>query len=89
MFQGAALNELGKMEEAIENYTKAITLNPNYSSAYFNMGNSMSSLNRLEEAIGYYNYAIQMHANYTKAHINKALALEKLNGQKQTAIISK
>ena len=88
VIQGAALNELGRMEEAIENYTKAITLNPNYASAYFNLGNSMSSLNRFEEAIGYYNYAIQMHTNYTKAHANKAIALEKLNSQKHAENIS-
>jgi len=47
---GWRLHEQGKLEEAIQNYGKAIWLNPKYAKAYFNRGIALSMLGRDEEA---------------------------------------
>ena len=55
----AANKGLGKLEEAIEAYTEALSIKPDYAEAYFNMGNVLcprnEGLKRLEEAIKAYN----------------------------------
>ena len=38
LYQGNALNKLGEEEEAHNNYTKAIMINPQYSEAYIGRG---------------------------------------------------
>jgi Tetratricopeptide repeat. len=43
--------EANKFEEAIDLYTQAIKIDPNYSSAYFNRALSYAILNRYDEAI--------------------------------------
>ena len=35
---GIALDDLGRKEEAIKDYTKAIDINPQYAVAYYNRG---------------------------------------------------
>ena len=35
---GIALQEQGKLEEAIEAYNKALAIKPDYAEAYYNMG---------------------------------------------------
>ena len=35
---GNALQEQGKLEEAIEAYNKALAIKPDYAEAYYNMG---------------------------------------------------
>ena len=37
-FLGIALKALERIEEAIENYSKAIEINPQYANAYYNRG---------------------------------------------------
>ena len=39
---GSVLNELGRKEEAIIDYSKAIELNPKYTDAYINRGKTIS-----------------------------------------------
>ena len=40
---GNALQEQGKLEEAIEAYSKALAIKPDYADAYNNMGNALKS----------------------------------------------
>ena len=49
--EGNVLNELGKYEEAIEAFNKAIKINSNFSIVWYNKGNSLRDLGRDEEAI--------------------------------------
>ena len=44
----------GKLEEAIEAYTKALSIKPDYADAYYNMGNALQEQGKLEEAIEAY-----------------------------------
>jgi len=56
--------------QAIENYSKCISLNPQYSIAYFNLGRIYQEQNNIELAILNYKSAIKFQINYTKAQIN-------------------
>ena len=47
---GWGLHELGELDDAIHNYTKAIWLNPRYSKAYLNRGVALSMQGRYDEA---------------------------------------
>ena len=51
------------LEEAINNYNKAIELNPVYTEAFFNKGICLSNLNKKEEAIEVFNKAIEIVNN--------------------------
>jgi protein O-GlcNAc transferase len=57
---GNALSSLGRKEEAMEWYRKAIALNPNYADPHNGMGVVLSSLGRKEEAERYYCRAIEL-----------------------------
>ena len=61
---GNALKGLGKKEEAIESYRKAIKIDPNYVDAYNNLGNALDGIGKKEEAIESYRKAIKIDPNY-------------------------
>ena len=67
---GNALKEQGKLEEAIENYTKALSIKPDYAKAYNNMGNALKEQGRLEEAIENYTKALSIKPDYVEAIVN-------------------
>ena len=48
---GTAHKGLGKLEEAIEAYNKALSIQPDYAEAYNNIGNALKDQGKLEEAI--------------------------------------
>jgi tetratricopeptide (TPR) repeat protein len=64
---GFALAHKGWFDEAIENFRKAIQLNPNYTAALINLGNALAAKGRFDEAIENYRKAIQINPNYTAA----------------------
>jgi tetratricopeptide (TPR) repeat protein len=76
--RGFALEKIGKLQEALGNYARAITLKPYYSEAYCNRGNVLFSLNRCDHAIADYEKAILIRPDYAAAYNNKANALVSL-----------
>ena len=67
---GKSLSDLGRKEDAIKDYTKAIEINPQYFKAFFNrgilyyqylLGKSLSALGRKEDAIKDYTKAIEIN----------------------------
>ena len=72
---GATNQGLGKLDEAIEAYNKAITIKPDYAEAYYNMGNALNDQGKLDNAIGAYNKAISHKPNYPNAYNNMGTAL--------------
>jgi protein O-GlcNAc transferase len=67
---GYILYKLGKLEESIFNYKKAIELNDKYTEAYNNLGVSLVDLNRKEEAIFIYQKALYLDFNNIDILIN-------------------
>ena len=64
---GMALQEQGKLEEAIEAQNKALAIKPDYAEAYNNMGNAFKDQDKLEEAIEAYRKALAVKPDYADA----------------------
>ncbi|MEH1820406.1 MAG: tetratricopeptide repeat protein [Nostoc sp.] len=63
---------------AIEDYTQAIQINPNYAAAYINRGLARYDLGDNQAAIQDYNQAIQINPNDAAAYINRGSARSNL-----------
>ena len=48
---GNALQDLDKIDGALEAYKKAISIKPDYAEAYYNTGNALTDKRKLEEAL--------------------------------------
>ena len=64
----------GDHQGAIDDYTKAIALSPNYFSAYFNRGFDFDKLGNYRAAIADYNKAIELNPDYAIAYNNRGVA---------------
>ena len=82
---GAALDNQGRTEEAIEHYLQALQLKPDYDKAHYNLGNALDNLGRTEEAIEHYLQALRINPDYDEAHNNLGNALKK-RGRTEEAI---
>ena len=59
---------------AIEDFTKAIELNPNYADAYYNRGLAYQSKGEVDRTIEDFTKAIELNPNYADAYYNRGLA---------------
>ncbi len=75
--------ELKEHEKAIEDYNKAIELNPNVSQAYYNRGLAYGELKEYEKAIEDYNNAIELNPNDAHAYNNRGTAYDGLQQHKK------
>ena len=66
--RGYSYYRLGQHERAIEEYDKAILLNPDYDAAHFARGFSYDSLGQYERAIQDYDQAVQLDPDYAVAY---------------------
>ena len=60
--------DLGKLDEAIDAYNKALSIKPDYAEAHNNMGNVLRDLGKLNEAIDAYNRALSIKPNQRMPH---------------------
>ena len=67
---GIALEEKGRIEDAINHYFKAIKIDPDYSLAHNNLGIILAWQGRSDEAIKHYYEALRIKPNFVKAHNN-------------------
>ena len=56
-----SLSNLGRDEDAIVEYDKALEIDSNYVDAYYNKGLSLSNLGRYEDAIVEYDKALEIN----------------------------
>ena len=84
---GNALKEQGKLDEAIEAYTKALELKPDYADTYYNMGAAFKELGKLDEAIEAYKMALAIEPDYAEAYNNMGVTLKE-QGKLEKAITS-
>ena len=61
---GAANQNLDQLEDAIEAFKKALSINPNYAEGHYNMGTTLKKQGELEEAVEAYNKAIAINPDY-------------------------
>jgi tetratricopeptide (TPR) repeat protein len=69
---GNVLDDLGRHEEAIASYDRAIEIKPDKHEAWYNRGIALFNLGRHEEAIASYDRAIEIKSDYYEAWYNKA-----------------
>ena len=83
--KGNSLGSLGKYEEAISWFDKALKVDPKNVDALYNKGVALDNLGRYEEAISWYDKALEVHSNDVNALNNKGTALHHL-GRYEEAI---
>ena len=69
---GSVQKKIGRFQDAIASYKRAIQITPNYLDAHNNLGNIYKDLGLFNEAIESYEWAISYGSNYAIAHINLA-----------------
>ena len=69
--QGNFLMTLRQIDKAIERYSHAIKLNPNYADAYNNRGMAYDNVGDIDGAIGDFNTAIQLNPNDAETYYNR------------------
>jgi tetratricopeptide (TPR) repeat protein len=83
--RGVAQDNIGNYRKAIEDYSKAIKLNPLYAEAYVNRGIVYAKSGRYQEAIENFNMAIMINPKAIFAFYNRGLYYKRL-GEYQGAI---
>jgi tetratricopeptide (TPR) repeat protein len=73
---GMTVADLGRHEEAIALYRKALTAIPDDQDSFINMGLSLAALGRYDEAVKAYSKAIELKSSVWIAHKNLGLALK-------------
>jgi tetratricopeptide (TPR) repeat protein len=76
--RGLALKNRGQMQKAIEDFNRAIALNPEYALAYNNRGVTLKKAGMLQEAIEDFDRAIALNPSYYKAYNNRGSAYGKI-----------
>ena len=69
-----SLDALGRQQEAVAAFTKAVELDPNYAEAHYNLGVNYSRAERYEEAVESFKRALAARADYPEALYNLGLA---------------
>jgi len=85
--KGTSLEGLGRSEEALACYDRALALNPQVAAAWLNKGLPLTSLGRFEEALASYDRALALNPQYAKAWTNKGHVLMSL-GRSEEALAS-
>ena len=75
----AFLDEQGKIEQAIEHFTKSLEIKPNAAEVHNNLANALNSIGKTEQAIEHYQKSLSLKPGSSDAHYNLALALSKQN----------
>jgi len=76
--RGCALLAAARLEEALSDFTKSISLNETWSLAYNNRGVTYAKLGKYAEAIADFTEAIKLESGNKLAYRNRAMAYKKL-----------
>lgn len=66
------------LNDAMDSYSTAMELNPNYNDAWHGMGETMYALENFKKAIPYYNKSVSITPTYIKGWLGKGKTLLKL-----------
>jgi tetratricopeptide (TPR) repeat protein len=82
---GSALGRLGRLDEAIASYRRALVLDPDFAEAHNNLGNASLDLKRLDEAAASCRRALEIKPHFVQAHDSLGNALLDLGQIEQAA----
>ncbi|HXE43488.1 MAG TPA: tetratricopeptide repeat protein, partial [Candidatus Baltobacteraceae bacterium] len=72
---GGALLANGQIDDAIENFQKALQINPNYAEVYHNLGDAFIQKGNRGEAIAQYQKALTIDSRDERSHVNLGIVL--------------
>lgn len=72
--KGFGYQNQGNSEQAIQEYQKALELNPNYTQAHTNLGTVYLGKGDYDQAIGHFKKTLELNYYDTKAHYNLGLS---------------
>lgn len=72
------LKDLGRLDEAIVHFERALALAPNFADAEFSYGTALNLMQRFEDALVHFEKAIALNPGFIAALNNRGLALAKL-----------
>jgi SAM-dependent methyltransferase len=84
---GLSQQNLGKLDDAVANYRKALLLRPNFAEAHYNLGNALNEQGRLADAVAAYQTALKFRPDFALAHCNLGTTLRSL-GDTNAALTS-
>jgi tetratricopeptide (TPR) repeat protein len=77
-YKGYLFSQVGRYEEALENYNKSLKIDPENIICLNNKAYALIKLNKFDESLDAVNKALEIIPNYWLSLHNKAFALEKL-----------
>ena len=72
---GCALAQQGRLDEAVENFTKALRIKRDFEGAHNNLGCALLQQGKLAAAVTHFEEALRINPNFAGAHKNLADAL--------------
>lgn len=82
---GNAYQALGKMNEAVDSFNRALALNPNYVAALNNLGIALQHQGKMEASINTFQQALKLQPDYAELYSNLADVLRE-NRQLEASI---
>lgn len=74
---GEALDQQGRYDEALAQFQKAVSIEPNYIQALSNIGNIYGKKNEIDKAAIYFRRALDINPNHPSANYNLALVYQR------------
>ena len=74
---GVAQKKLNMMDDAFQNFRKALALNPNYADAHYNLAVILAEQNKINEALEHYRKAVELKPSHISSRNNLGVALLK------------
>ncbi len=84
---GTALQEKGRLDEAIAQFREAIQITPDAPDAHDNLGVALMKQGKLDEAISEYQTALNLRPEFTAAQVNLGIALSKQGKAEQAMML--
>jgi len=78
-YRGVDFADQGNFQRAIEDFTEAIRLKPDFSTAHYNRGVTYNKLERYQEAVIDFTNVITLNPAHQGAYVNRAVAYILLN----------
>ena len=76
--RGACYAGLGQLDSAVQNYEKALSINPDYAKAHYNLGGALQGLGKLHDSVKSYENSTALEPKNAQAHNNLAIVLREL-----------
>ncbi len=85
MNRAAAYSMQRRYRQALKDFDRAISIDPNEPLGYYNRANLHFDLGNIPDAIADYSHAIELYPEFALAHFNRGLAREKTGDVKGAA----